>query len=147
MQFAGIPFAFLFGMLAGRIGAKASIFIGLAVYIADDRQRVLHEDRARLLRARADGRDGAGWHAGAQPIALREHDSARARSSEFFGFFSIFEKFGAIAGPAVFEVASRTTGSSRSAILSVMVFFIAGAAVLSFVNVKEGQAAITEGLH
>ncbi len=31
----------------------------------------------------------------------------RERSSEFFGFFSIFEKFGAIAGPATFEVASR----------------------------------------
>ena len=55
----------------------------------------------------------------------------KARSSEFFGFFSIFEKFGADLGPAAFELASRTTGSSRSAILSVVVFFIAGAAVLS----------------
>ena len=33
VQFAGIPFAVLFGMLAGRIGAKTSIFIGLAVYV------------------------------------------------------------------------------------------------------------------
>ena len=32
VQFAGIPFAFLFGLLAGRIGAKPSIFIALAVY-------------------------------------------------------------------------------------------------------------------
>jgi UMF1 family MFS transporter len=64
----------------------------------------------------------------------------KARSSEFFGFFSIFEKFGAIAGPAAFEMASHATGSSRGAILSVMVFFIAGAGVLSFVNVREGQA-------
>jgi UMF1 family MFS transporter len=66
----------------------------------------------------------------------------RARSSEFFGFFSIFEKFGAIAGPAAFEIASRATGSTRSAILSVIVFFVAGAAVLLFVNVREGQAAV-----
>jgi UMF1 family MFS transporter len=66
----------------------------------------------------------------------------RERSSEFFGFFSIFEKFGAIAGPATFELASRTTGSSRSAILSVVVFFVAGALVLSFVNVREGQEAV-----
>jgi len=44
-------------------------------------------------------------------------------------------------GPAVFETASRTTGSSRSAILSVVVFFVAGAAVLSFVNVRQGQKA------
>ena len=65
----------------------------------------------------------------------------KERSSEFFGFFSIFEKFGAILGPAAFEMASRTTGSSRSAILSVVVFFLAGAVVLFFVNVDEGQAA------
>ena len=63
----------------------------------------------------------------------------KARSSEFFGFFSTFEKFGAVLGPAVFEAASRTTGSSRSAILSVVVFFVAGAGVLSLVNVREGQ--------
>jgi MFS transporter, UMF1 family len=44
-------------------------------------------------------------------------------------------------GPAVFEMASRTTGSSRGAILSVVVFFLAGAAVLSLVNVQEGQGA------
>ena len=63
----------------------------------------------------------------------------KARSSEFFSFFSIFEKFGAILGPAVFEMASRTTGSSRSAILSVVVFFVTGALVLSRVNVSEGR--------
>src|SRR6185437_14333710 len=31
-QFIGIPFAFLFGVLADRIGAKAAIFVGLVVY-------------------------------------------------------------------------------------------------------------------
>ena len=33
VQFVGIPFAFLFGLLAGRIGAKASIFVALGMYI------------------------------------------------------------------------------------------------------------------
>jgi UMF1 family MFS transporter len=65
----------------------------------------------------------------------------RDRSSEFFGFFSVFEKFGAIAGPATFELASATTGSSRSAILSIIAFFVVGAGVLSMVNVPEGQRA------
>src|SRR5262249_59990812 len=32
VQFVGIPFAFVFGMLAGRIGAKPSIALGLLVY-------------------------------------------------------------------------------------------------------------------
>ncbi|MCU0619834.1 MAG: MFS transporter, partial [Gemmatimonadaceae bacterium] len=32
VQFVGIPCAFLFGMLAGRIGAKTSVYIGLLAY-------------------------------------------------------------------------------------------------------------------
>jgi UMF1 family MFS transporter len=68
----------------------------------------------------------------------------KERSSEFFGFFSIFEKFGSIAGPAAFEMASHATGSSRSAILSVIVFFVVGAIVLTFVNVREGQRAVKQ---
>src|SRR6185436_3825941 len=33
IQFVGIPFSFLFGAVAGRIGAKRAIFITLAVYL------------------------------------------------------------------------------------------------------------------
>jgi UMF1 family MFS transporter len=33
VQFVGIPFAFAFGALAGRIGAKPSVFIALMVYV------------------------------------------------------------------------------------------------------------------
>ena len=147
VQFAGIPFAFLFGLLAGRIGAKASIFIGLAVYVLLTVSAYYMETERdfyvlALLVATVQG--------GTQALSRSLFASMipRARSAEFFGFFTIFEKFGAILGPAVFEIASRTTGSSRSAILSVVVFFIAGAAVLSFVNVKEGQEASKNlGLH
>src|SRR4029453_15549939 len=32
VQFVGIPFSFLFGALAGRIGAKTAVFLSLAVY-------------------------------------------------------------------------------------------------------------------
>jgi UMF1 family MFS transporter len=32
VQFVGFPFAFLFGSLASRIGAKRTIFLGLLVY-------------------------------------------------------------------------------------------------------------------
>jgi len=141
VQFAGIPFAFLFGILAGRIGAKASIFIGLAVYIVLTISAYYMKTERdfyilALLVATVQG--------GTQALSRSLFASMipRARSSEFFGFFSIFEKFGAILGPAAFEMASRTTGSSRSAILSVVVFFIAGAVVLSFVNVQQGQKAV-----
>jgi MFS transporter, UMF1 family len=141
VQFAGVPFAFVFGILANRIGAKISIFIGLAVYVGLTISAYYMKTERdfyilALLVATVQG--------GTQALSRSLFASMipRARSSEFFGFFSIFEKFGAILGPAVFEMASRTTGSSRSAILSVAAFFLAGAAVLSFVNVREGQKAV-----
>jgi UMF1 family MFS transporter len=144
VQFAGIPFAFVFGMLAGRIGAKLSIFIALVVYIVLTISAYYMKTERdfyvlALMVATVQG--------GAQALSRSLFASMipKARSSEFFGFFSIFEKFGAILGPAVFEVASRSTGSSRSAILSVVVFFIVGAAVLSFVNVQEGQRVARDG--
>ena len=33
VQFVGVPCAFLFGALAGRIGAKPALFVALVVYI------------------------------------------------------------------------------------------------------------------
>jgi UMF1 family MFS transporter len=143
VQFAGIPFAFLFGMLASRIGAKTSIFIALGVYIVltIGAYSMKTERDFYVLAFMVATVQG-----GAQALSRSLFASMipKARSSEFFGFFSIFEKFGAILGPAVFEMASRTTGSSRSAILSVVVFFIVGALVLAFVNVKEGQAVVQQ---
>ena len=68
----------------------------------------------------------------------------RHKSSEYFGFFGIFEKFAGILGPATFAVAVTVTGSSRPAVLSVIVFFVAGALVLSRVDVEEGERQVSE---
>ena len=95
VQFAGIPFAFLFGMLAGRIGAKTSIFIGLAVY-------VMLTISAYYMKTERDfyvlAFMVATVQGGTQALSRSLFASMipKARSSEFFGFFSIFEKFGAI---------------------------------------------------
>lgn len=53
------------------------------------------------------------------------------REGEFFGFYSLCGKSAAVLGPLVFgEVASLTGGNLRLAALSILVFFVAGAAVL-----------------
>jgi UMF1 family MFS transporter len=65
----------------------------------------------------------------------------RHKSAEFFGFFGIFEKFAGIAGPAVFAFSIWATGSTRNAILLIVLFFVAGGILLSFVKVEEGQRA------
>jgi UMF1 family MFS transporter len=61
------------------------------------------------------------------------------KSGEFFGFFSVFEKFAGIFGPLIFAATIAVTGSSRNAILSVILFFAVGALLLYPVNVVEGQ--------
>jgi UMF1 family MFS transporter len=141
VQFAGIPFAFLFGLLADRIGAKTSIFISLGVYtVITVMGYYMKTERDFYILAFMV----ATVQGGSQALSRSLFASMipKERSSEFFGFFSIFEKFGSIAGPAAFEMASHATGSSRGAILSVIVFFVAGAFVLSFVNVGAGQEAV-----
>jgi UMF1 family MFS transporter len=141
VQFAGIPFAFLFGMLAGTIGAKTSIFISLGVYtLISVMGYYMKTERDFYMLALMV----AAVQGGSQALSRSLFASMipRERSSEFFGFFSVFEKFGAIAGPATFELASAVTGSSRSAILSVIAFFVVGALLLARVNVSEGQRAV-----
>jgi len=44
----------------------------------------------------------------------------------------------------LFSAAIAATGSTRAAILSVIAFFVAGAALLSFVNVAEGRREAQE---
>jgi UMF1 family MFS transporter len=65
----------------------------------------------------------------------------RHKSGEFFGFYSVFEKFGGILGPLVFALAVQGGGSSRVAILWVIAFFVVGGALLWRVDVQEGEQA------
>ncbi len=63
------------------------------------------------------------------------------KSAEFFGLFSVFEKIAGILGPALFALTITLTGSSRNAILSIVVFFVLGGVLLSFVDEEEGRRA------
>jgi UMF1 family MFS transporter len=62
-----------------------------------------------------------------------------AKSGEFFGLFGIMEKFSAILGPLLFAWAATTFGSSRPAVLSLIVFFAVGGFLLTRVNIDEGK--------
>jgi UMF1 family MFS transporter len=68
----------------------------------------------------------------------------KARSAEFFGFFGVFDKFAGIVGPGLFAAAAGRLGTSRPAILALVVFFVAGGLVLSRVDIAAGQRAARE---
>jgi UMF1 family MFS transporter len=63
-----------------------------------------------------------------------------SKSGEFFGLFSIMEKFAAFSGPLLFAAAVAVFGSSRPGVLSLILFFIVGGFLLTRVNVEEGRA-------
>lgn len=65
-------------------------------------------------------------------------------SGEFFGFFSIMEKFSSFFGPLLFAAAVVIFGSSRPAVLSVIAFFVVGGWLLTRVDVEEGRRAARE---
>lgn len=62
----------------------------------------------------------------------------KAQSGEFFSFFSVSGKFAGIAGPAVFGFVNQIMGNSRLAIVSLIIFFISGALLLTRVDEEEG---------
>ncbi len=65
--------------------------------------------------------------------------SPTSQSGEFFGVFSIMSKFSALVGPLIFFTAVQIFGSSRPAVLFIVVFFIAGGLLLRSVDVEEGK--------
>jgi MFS transporter, UMF1 family len=143
VQFVGIPFSLLFGALAGRIGAKRSIFLGLVVYalitVLGYRMRTGTDF---LLLAILVGTVQGGTQALSRSLfasMIPPH-----KSGEFFGFYGVFEKFAGIFGPLMFDLVIGATGSSRSAILSVVGFFAVGATILSLVDVDEGRRVARE---
>src|SRR5262245_55769998 len=142
-QFIGIPFAFLFGMLAGRIGAKTAVFAGLVVYsIITVLGYFMRTSSQFFALAVMVGMVQGGTQALSR--SLFASMIPKEKSSEFFAFFGVFERYAGVLGPAVFAWVVAHSGTSRSAILSVLAFFLFGAAVLAFVDVHEGRAAVVQ---
>jgi UMF1 family MFS transporter len=140
VQFIGIPCAFGFGMLAGKIGAKTSVFAGLLVYTGICIYAYYMKTASQFyVLAVLVGLVQGGTQALSR--SLFANMIPKHKSGEFFGFYSVFEKFGGILGPLAFSVAIGSTGSSRGAILSVIAFFVVGGALLALVNVPEGERA------
>ncbi|ABS25924.1 MFS transporter [Anaeromyxobacter sp. Fw109-5] len=138
VQLVGVPCAYLFAAVAGRLGPKRAILVGLAVYtgiavLGYFTRTAAHFFALAILVGLVQG--------GTQALSRSLFASMVPRhlSGEFFGFFAISEKFAGIFGPAVFAAAIALTGSSRGAVLSVIGFFVAGAALLLRVDVEQGR--------
>ncbi len=141
VQFLGIPCTFAFGALAGRIGPKSAIQLSLLIYSGIS---VLGYFMS------------TGWHFWvlACGVALVQGGSQAlsrslfatlippGKSSQFFGFYNVSGRFGSLVGPFLFAVVSQLAGGSRLGILSLMVFFVGGMAILSRVDERVGRQQV-----
>jgi UMF1 family MFS transporter len=139
-QFVGIPFSLLFGALARRLGAKRSIYLGLAIYVlvcigGFFMEEIWHFYALAVIVGFVQG--------GSQALSRSLYGSMtpKTKTAEFFGFFNIVGKFSAILGPALFALMGRLFGESRWSIVSLIVFFVVGMILLSFVDVQKGVEA------
>jgi len=137
VQFVGVPFAFAFGSLGARWGPKRGILLALAVYVVVTawgyRLRTATDFFVlAFLVATVQG--------GAQALSrsLFARLIPAERSGEFFGFYGVMEKFAGLLGPFLFAAAIELTGSSRRAILALIVLFAAGGLLLARVDVAGG---------
>ncbi|MBY9081967.1 MFS transporter [Paenibacillus sp. HN-1] len=137
-QFVGIPSTLLLGRAAGRFGAKRTLIASLLVYVlivalGFGMTKAVHFYALAILVGLVQG--------GSQSIsrAMLSDLMPAHRTGELFGFVNITSKFSSIFGPFVFGLVGQLTGSPRLGILSLLLFFGLGIAIVSKVNVEQGK--------
>jgi len=137
-QFVGFPAAIVFGGVGEKVGAKAGIIFGLAVYTAITVWAFFMTRAIEFYAlAVAIGLVQGGVQALSRSMYTRIIPANKA--AEFFGFYNMLGKFAAVIGPIMVGWLSIIFGDTRPAILSIILLFIAGAILLYFVNEEEGR--------
>ena len=138
-QFVAFPAALAFGWLGSRIGATNGIFLALTVYagatIGAYRLSSVWEFYALAVTI--------GLVQGGVQSLSRSYFGALVppgKQGEFFGFYNMMGKFAAFLGPILVGVTALATGSTRTGILSVLVLFVGGAALLWHARRLEARA-------
>ncbi len=128
-QFVAFPAALAFGWLGGRIGARNGIFIAIAVYSAATIAAYWMDSIGDFYLLAVVIRLVQG---GIQSLSRSYFASLvpPGKQGEFFGFYNMMGKFAAVLGPLLVGTTALVTGSSRAGILSVIVLFAGGAALL-----------------
>jgi len=144
-QFVGVFGAVGFNRLAARVGAKPAIAASLAIWAA-----ILIYIYGFVYSAAQFFVVTAGVAivmGGSQALSrsLFAQLVPRGKEAEYFSIYEISDKGTSWLGPAFYGLALQWTGSYRAAILSLIVFFAAGLAILSRVNVQKGIRDVGAG--
>lgn len=129
VQFVGFPAAIAFGWLGEKWGTKRGIYLAIGVYAAVTAWAYFLENETEFfIMAIAIGLVQGGIQSLSRSYYARLIPAAK--SAEFFGFYGMIGKFATIIGPLLMGWVGVATGSPRLAILSIVVLFVIGAALL-----------------
>lgn len=137
VQVTALLGSFLFGWIADKKGTKQTIIfiilswavLTLLVFFANDKTTFL------VIGAFAGTFLGSSQALSRSFMGKLTPDD---KKTEFFGFYSLFEKTSTLLGPLTFGLVSWLTGNQRYAVLSLLIYFISG--WLLFRKVKEEKA-------
>src|SRR5574340_188567 len=141
IQFTAFFGALLWGRLAAWLGSKTSILLSLVIWSAvviyayfgmKGDTRVLEFGLLGVVIALVLG----GSQAISRSVFAQMIPSGR--EAEFYSFYEVSDRGTSWLGPARFGITNQVFGSLRPAILSLIVFFLAGLIALPFVNVRQG---------
>ena len=141
-QFVAFPAALAFGWLGGRIGARNGIFLALAVYAGATFYAYTIRDPGDFYTLAVV----IGLVQGGVQSLSRSYFGRlvpEGKSSEFFGFYNMMGKASAIAGPILVGTTAAITGDSRASILSILLLFVGGGALLLVAARAERGARIS----
>ena len=137
VQFVAAPFALLFGKLSKTLGNKKAITLSLLIYTL---VAIIGFFMTKDWHMFALGFGVATVQGGSQALSrsLIGKLMPKSKSAEFFGFFSVSEKFNTVIGPAIMALVTKLTGNVRFGIISLVIFFIAGMLMLQRVDLERG---------
>jgi UMF1 family MFS transporter len=141
-QFIGFPAALAFGWIGKRLGTKTGLLIAIGVYLLTTIWAYWLDSTTEFYAmAIVIGLVQGGVQSLSRSFYARLVPPDKA--GEFFGFFNLIGKFAAIVGPLLMGGVALVTGNSRIAIVSLVVLFAAGGAILWLVPDSEATARDT----
>ena len=142
-QFVAFPAAVGFGILAGRIGAKAGILIAIGVYMLVTGWATLMDQVGEFyVLAVVIGLVQGGVQSLSRSLYARIIPANK--SAEYFGFYNVLGKFAAVLGPLMVGFTSLATGSPQLSLFTIVILFAIGGLLLYRVDERAGARIAQE---
>lgn len=139
VQFIGFPAAIAFGWLASRWDTKKAIYLGLVVYAGISAWAYFLQDVWQFyVMAGAIGLVQGGVQSLSRSYFARLIPEGKA--GEYFGIYNMMGKFAAVLGPVLVGVTAAATGSARLSIVSIVILFVFGGALLTRVDARRAPS-------